>query len=621
MNLRAEIGPDRAQTATSETALWRALSQSDDLTAFCTAWIALACGMIAGATGGVVTLAAAPSAPVARWPDGEDGDLAELGGIAAIAALQRKGVVQNADGGEAAEAGRSDRCLLAYPVIIDDRLLGAAAIAVQTRPGTDLRQQTRQLQWSIAWLRERLARDSAAAQLSRSRASGLALDVLASALQAETCPAACRAAATALAHAFDCERVSVGFTKRGRVRVTVISHSAQFGRQMNLVRLIGDAMDEAVDQRCALLHPPAPDEVAVMRAHTALAEAQGGACILTVPMLTHDRFVGAVTFERSAAKAFGAQDLAVLDSVVTALAPVLEEKRRNDRWLPVKIAASIGQQMVRLFGPGHWNRKIALFVIAAALTAGYWWTDVYRITADAVVEGREQRAIGAPFNGYVREAPARAGDQVAEGQILAALDDRDLVLERLRWVTERQRKVLEHERALGERNRAEVQIIATQIEQANAQIALVDEQIARARLTAPFAGLVVSGDLTQAIGATVQRGQVLFEIAPLDSYRVILDVDESQIGDVSEGQTGALVVTALPDQPIPLTVAKITPVAKAHDGRNFFRVEARLKHSAPQLRPGMRGIAKLDVDERRVAWIWTRSFVQWLRLFVWRWTG
>jgi biotin carboxyl carrier protein len=619
MNVRAEIALDEAPPALHETALWRKLADAGDLTDFCNAWITLECGMIAGATRGIVTLAGQPDGPFAVWPAGADGN--DLVDVAAIAVMQRKGVVQKVEAGGSVDSNRLDSYHLAYPVIVGDRPLGTAVIALQIQAGHDLRYATRQLQWGIAWLRERLQRDTAAADASRSHASQLALDVLAVALQADTCTAACRAAATALAHAFDCERVSIGFSRRGRVRVTVISHTAQFGRHMNLVRLIGDAMDEAVDQRCALLYPPAPDELTVTRAHNALAAAQGGASILTVSMLTHDTFVGAFTFERDATKGFGAQDLAVLDSVVTALAPVLEEKRRNDRWLPVKIAGSIGQQLIRLFGPGHWNRKIALFLIAATLAAGYWWTDVYRITADAVVEGREQRAVGAPFNGYVREAPVRAGDLVAEGQVLAALDDRDLVLERLRWVTERQRKVLEHERALGERNRAEVQIIATQIEQANAQIALVDEHIARARLTAPFAGLVVAGDLTQAIGATVQRGQVLFEIAPLDSYRVILDVDEGQIGDITEGQNGFLVVTALPNDPIPLTVAKITPVAKAHDGRNFFRVEARLKDSAPQLRPGMRGIAKLDVDTRRVVWIWTRSFVQWVRLFVWRWSG
>lgn len=615
MNARPEIASDNAPVAFHEAALWRQLIEAIDLKAFCTAWLSLQCSMIAGSARGIVMLSG--DQPVAVWP--ENAESSDLVGVATVAASQRKGVVQKREAaGPNLAPGQWE---LAYPALVDDKLLGAVAIILHPDSGGDLRHAARQLQWGMAWLRERLQQDAFETAVSGNLGSRIALDTLGSALQADGYKPACRAVATALAHAFDCERVSVGFTQRGRVHVAVISHSAQFGKHMNLVRLIGNAMDEAVDQRTALMQLPMPDEPYITLAHEKLSVAQDGARILTIPMLTHDRFVGAITFERNPKAAFSAQEIGILDGVVAALAPVLEEKRRNDRWLVVKIADAIGEQFVRLFGPRHWSRKLAVIAIVIAVAIGYWWTDTYRITADAVVEGREQRAVGAPFNGFVKEAPMRAGDQVAEGQVLATLDDRDLVLERLRWVTERQRKVLEHEKALGERNRAEVKIVGTQIEQADAQIRLVDEHIARARLTAPFAGLIVSGDLTQAIGATVQRGQVLFEIAPLDAYRIALEVDESQIGDVTERQSGWLVVSSLPNETIPLTIDKITPVAKAHDGRNFFRVEARLGESAPQLRPGMRGVAKLDVDRRRVIWIWTRSFVQWLRLFAWRWLG
>jgi hypothetical protein len=41
--------------------------------------------------------------------------------------------------------------------------------------------------------------------------------------------------------------------------------------------------------------------------------------------------------------------------------------------------------------------------------------------------------------------------------------------------------------------------------------------------------VVVKGDLSQSLGAAVERGNVLFELAPLDSYRVIMKVDERDI--------------------------------------------------------------------------------------------
>ena len=37
------------------------------------------------------------------------------------------------------------------------------------------------------------------------------------------------------------------------------------------------------------------------------------------------------------------------------------------------------------------------------------------------------------------------------------------------------------------------------------------------------------------------------------------------------------------------------------------------------LRPGMEGVGKVEIGERRLAWIWTHKIVYWLRMFSWSW--
>jgi RND family efflux transporter MFP subunit len=608
---------DDVRVSVLETVLWKRLAEANNLRELAAPWIELQCGLI-GAERGLVALTKDGVNPqaLASWPDGTS--QVALLAAASAAAEQRRGVVQQSPASGAADA---TGVLLSYPILQGDHAIGAAAVELDGKAGSDLRRITRQLQWGVAWLRERILADTVAQSERQRRTSVVALELLASVFNTEGFAAACRAAATALAHEFGCERVGIGFSRYGTVRVAEISHTAQFGRNMNTVRLIRDAMEEAMDQRTALLYPGSPDEPHVTRAHAALAAAHNSGCILTVPMFAHDRFIGAVTFEHDSDHPFDADTMAVLDGVVCAMAPILETMRRDDRWLIARLADSVIRQSSLLFGPGHWGRKLALAGAIVVAAFAYFATGMYRVTGEAEIEGRIQRSIVATFNGFIKEAPARPGDTVTEGQTLAVLDDSDLVLERLRWVTERQKKVFERERAIGERNRANVNIISAEVEEAEAQVKLVDEELSRTRITAPFAGIVVSGDLAQEIGAPVQRGQVLFEVAPLDSYRVALEIDESQIGDVHVGQSGRLVVTSLPNDVFPLTVSKMTPVAKAHDGHNFFRVEARLNDAAPQLRPGMRGAAKLDVDDRRLVWIWGRSFINWVTLFAWRWFG
>ena len=52
--------------------------------------------------------------------------------------------------------------------------------------------------------------------------------------------------ATELATRLGCERVSIGLRHGSHVRVRALSHSAEFGKDTNLVRAIGAAMDEAL---------------------------------------------------------------------------------------------------------------------------------------------------------------------------------------------------------------------------------------------------------------------------------------------------------------------------------------------------------------------------------------
>ena len=203
---------------------------------------------------------------------------------------------------------------------------------------------------------------------------------------------------------------------------------------------------------------------------------------------------------------------------------------------------------------------------------------------------------------------------------MATLDDRDLRLERLKWATQRAKQQREYSEALAKQELAKAQVLRTQIEQAEAQLTLVDEQISRLRITAPFDGIIVSGDLSQQLGAPVERGNVLFEVAPLKEYRIVLKVDERDIVEVTPGLSGELVLSSMPDRGFAFRIEKITPVSTAQEGRNFFRVEARPTGGNTEvLRPGMQGVAKITIDERRLAWIWSHKVVHWLRMFVWSW--
>jgi hypothetical protein len=85
------------------------------------------------------------------------------------------------------------------------------------------------------------------------------------------------------------------------------------------------------------------------------------------------------------------------------------------------------------------------------------------------------------------------------------------------------------------------------------------------------------------------------------------------------GQRGTLLLGALSQDPVDFTVQQVTPVSDPKEGRNTFRVEAQLDQTSLHLRPGMQGVGKVEIEEARYLWIWTREIVNWLRLAAWRW--
>ena len=177
----------------------------------------------------------------------------------------------------------------------------------------------------------------------------------------------------------------------------------------------------------------------------------------------------------------------------------------------------------------------------------------------------------------------------------------------------------EYREAQSSRDLVGVRVIKEQINQILAQIELIEQQLQSINLTAPFDGVVIEGDLSQALGSPVERGDTLFKIAPLNDYRIILKVDEREIAYVEQGQQGLLTLSSLSRQSMPIRIERITSVAKAEDGANFFRVEASLPESVGELRPGMQGIGKINAGSERLLWIWTHQFIDWLRLWVWSW--
>jgi len=605
---------------TQEHALWTSFAEASTVEAFCRSWLALQCRMMGGVRAGMVLLGPAdrgPFRPVATWPENRR-NFKHLTNIAERTLAERRGFVSH---GEPAEGeAQSGSCEIGYPIEARGSLHGVAVLEVTPKSDEKLQGMMRQLHWGAAWLELLFSREAVAAEKETRERIQAALDLVATSVGHERFYASAMALVTALATSLSCDRVSLGFVKRGRTRVTAVSHSAEFKKQTNVIRSLAEAMDEAVDQRETIVYPPpAEGASAVMQAHAAFANEQGSGALLCVPLEAGGQVVGALLLERPAERLFDQKSVNLCRSVASLIGPVLEIHRRDDRWLGAKVWESLTRSVRDVLGPSHVALKVTTASIVGLLAFCFLAEGDYRVSAKTVLEPIIQRASAAPFNGYIREAPIRAGDRVRAGDVLCTLDDRELRLERAKSMSKLEEYRQEYHKAMAEREAAKVEIATAQMNQAQSEIALLDDQLAHTRMLAPFDGIVVSGDWSQSLGAPVEKGKVLFEIAPLDSYRVVLEVDERDIADVQVGQHGHLLLSAFPSDPVAVTVANVMPVSTAKEERNFFRVEATFDQAHDRLRPAMEGAGKIEIDRRLLVWIWTHQVVDWIRLTLWTW--
>ena len=577
-------------------------------------WLEEYCEGSADVAGGVVMLAASgdSSAQVAAAADADAKQPEGLRAAADEALKTRVPVLRQCDELEA--GANSSPKLVSIPLHVGEQTIGAIALELDDHSQGSPQSILAELEQAADTLAAALS--VAVSQRSTVDAARI-LQFQATLLTHQDFREAATALATELATVLQLDHVAVGFRDGSYSRVEAISNFADFEQNAQIFRIISIAMDEAIEQGATVAYPSIPDDrPRINVAHAELAKRRG--CVVcSVPIVDGGQAIGAVTFERSGETPVNMQEAADFEQIMCMVGPILGLKRDNRRPWYWWLRQSLGRKAAHLLGPGHLVAKAVAIGAILVLGAGFLVNAEYRVGAPARLEGSVQRALVAPADGFLEAAHVRPGDQVNEGQVLVELARQDLELERRKWESE----LAQHENAapaaLARNDRSEFVISQALAEEARAKLGLVEEQLARARVVAPFDGVVIMGDLSQMLGAPVRRGDTLVTVAPVNEFRLILEIDERDIANIALGQSGHLALSAIPDRNFEFEVQRISPVAEARDGRNYFEVECELEESLVAMRPGLQGVARIVVDQKPVAWVLTHRLVDWMRIAAW----
>jgi multidrug resistance efflux pump len=569
-------------------------------------WVGLMCQMLPRVLRACVVQVGSMER-LTSWPQ-DDIDVQDLYTAAELVGRRKSPVIS---AGLASQAGEATM-MVAYPLSIPEQADAVFAVELYA----DQAQQSvilQLLQWGQNWLQWF---DQSAQKSEHQDALAQAANIVQQLFAFNTLAETCTALASILAQRFDLDRVSVGLCKGQQVHMVATSHHADFEQRAHVFQLAEDCLAETIESYEAIEFPAADERI--HHSHERFAAMESVAWVKSYPLLAGSAVLGGVFCERNSARPASRHFDAVIQSLLPMVGPLIAIRQMLERSVWQKWKDTCGVYAKRFLGE-RYSLGGVLVVLAVCVMLGLCLVPgEFRVTAHAELEGRIQRAVVAPEDGFVRQSNFRAGDLVQQGDVLAELDDRELILEHRRWQNQKAEYEQQYNKELMALDQIQMQVAKAQIAQADAQLEIFQRRLDRTQLVAPIAGVLIRGDLSRSLGAPVERGDVLFEIAPINEYRLVLMVKENHIRHVQPGQEGELTLTALPDLTLPFRIVKVATVFEQQEGDIVYRTEAVLDVASALLRPGMSGYGKVSIGKRRYLWIFGHEPLDWLRMKLWR---
>ena len=418
---------------------------------------------------------------------------------------------------------------------------------------------------------------------------------------------------------FQCDRVSIGWIKKGYIKLQSISGRDEFEKKMDAIRKLELAMEEACDQDAIILYPAlaGSEKLNVYREHEKYAKELNVDNICSVPLYHNKELVGICTLER-AGKQFQENELRVIKMACDQVTPRLQQLKSYDKWIGALIFSLMMKRVQKLFSFRNSGYKLAGIFLSLALLFICFVPVAHRVEGPLIIRTNSMAYVTSPLSGHIESVLVGVGDKVDSAQTLMELDRNELLLKQAATEAEMNKFEREIEKAQARMELADMRIAEAQFEQSQAQLKIIERQLELSAIKAPFRGVIVDGDQKERIGSPVKQGDMMFKISRVDSFYVEIEVPESDIQQMSNMLKGEIALTSKPHETLPMEVSLIEPSAVSKTEGNVFIVQAKLKEQAPEWwRPGMTGVAKIDAGEKTLLWIFTHKTMDFLRLQFW----
>ena len=218
------------------------------------------------------------------------------------------------------------------------------------------------------------------------------------------------------------------------------------------------------------------------------------------------------------------------------------------------------------------------------------------------LEAGEAIMVTTEIDGMVTAIPFREGGSVAEGDLIAQLDDAQLKAE-----VQRANALFAQSKATWDRVKSIVDqgagapqdlddaLAALKVAEAN--LALAQTRLDKTRITAPFSGLTGKRKISR--GSFLRAGSAITSLAQIENLRVTFAIPERILASLKVGAEVRVTTTAFANKPLIGTIDVIEPQLNALT-RNVA-VVALIENRDGLLRPGMSATINVVLNQRAEA--------------------
>ena len=281
----------------------------------------------------------------------------------------------------------------------------------------------------------------------------------------------------------------------------------------------------------------------------------------------------------------------------------------------------VSQALVWQAGQVWWRQRRVQ--IAAAMLAVLFWPVRLTVLAPGELVPAHPLVMRAPLDGVIDVFHVQPNQQVKAEQALFSFDEiviqsrLEIAMQALATAETDYRQT--SQLALSDaKSKTQLGVLVGKVEERRAEVQALQEQLTRARVLAPQAGVVLMDDPSEWIGKPVATGERILRIATLDDVEVEAWVSLADAIRLEPGDAVSLYLSANPLSPVSATLRYMAHDAvQRPDGTYAYRVRATLEGKTSH-RVGLKGTAKLHGDwvplsywMLRRPWATVRAWLGW----------